>query len=497
MRSLTVPNPHPPTGATACHGGVPAPSQLPGGRPITSRHGRDREAGDDGHDRLALPAPRLRLPLLRDLRRPRLDVRLRPLRRPAEEQRSARSGCGRWCRSATTSSRSTPRSSSTRRSGRRRATSPASPTRSSTAARASSASAPTSSSERSCGRKPSKRPGETPDCDLTEARAVQPDVRDARRRARGRELDAPTSGPRRRRASSSTSRTSPSSLRAQAAVRHRAGRQVFRNEITPGNFLFRVREFEQMEMEFFVPPAEAAQVVRVLDRAARSAGTASLGLRDEQPARARARRRGALALLERARATSSTSTRSAGRSSRASRTAATSTSRSTREHSGHEARVDRPRRHALHAARDRAGRRASSASSSRSSATPTTRRSSASASATVLRLHPQVAPVKAAILPLIPRDEGMVDPRARALRGAAPPPRRRARRGRPDRQALPPPGRNRDAVGVHRRRTDARGRDRHRAGPGLARAGAAADRRRARVAGRRARSGTGRSPRSD
>ena len=31
----------------------------------------------------------------------------------------------------------------------------------------------------------------------------------------------------------------------------------FRNEITPGNFLFRTREFEQMEMEFFVPPAEA------------------------------------------------------------------------------------------------------------------------------------------------------------------------------------------------------------------------------------------------
>ncbi|HLY32935.1 MAG TPA: glycine--tRNA ligase [Jatrophihabitantaceae bacterium] len=30
----------------------------------------------------------------------------------------------------------------------------------------------------------------------------------------------------------------------------------FRNEITPGNFIFRTREFEQMEMEFFVPPAE-------------------------------------------------------------------------------------------------------------------------------------------------------------------------------------------------------------------------------------------------
>jgi glycyl-tRNA synthetase len=30
----------------------------------------------------------------------------------------------------------------------------------------------------------------------------------------------------------------------------------FRNEITPGNFIFRTREFEQMEMEFFVPPSE-------------------------------------------------------------------------------------------------------------------------------------------------------------------------------------------------------------------------------------------------
>jgi glycyl-tRNA synthetase len=30
----------------------------------------------------------------------------------------------------------------------------------------------------------------------------------------------------------------------------------FRNEITPGNFIFRTREFEQMEMEFFVEPGE-------------------------------------------------------------------------------------------------------------------------------------------------------------------------------------------------------------------------------------------------
>jgi glycyl-tRNA synthetase len=31
-------------------------------------------------------------------------------------------------------------------------------------------------------------------------------------------------------------------------------RKSFRNEITPGNFIFRTREFEQMEMEFFVKP---------------------------------------------------------------------------------------------------------------------------------------------------------------------------------------------------------------------------------------------------
>src|SRR3712207_5942867 len=33
----------------------------------------------------------------------------------------------------------------------------------------------------------------------------------------------------------------------------------FRNEITPGNFIFRTREFEQMEIEFFVPPDEATE----------------------------------------------------------------------------------------------------------------------------------------------------------------------------------------------------------------------------------------------
>ncbi len=35
--------------------------------------------------------------------------------------------------------------------------------------------------------------------------------------------------------------------------------KAFRNEITPGNFIFRTREFEQMEIEFFTPAAEAPE----------------------------------------------------------------------------------------------------------------------------------------------------------------------------------------------------------------------------------------------
>ncbi len=35
--------------------------------------------------------------------------------------------------------------------------------------------------------------------------------------------------------------------------------KAFRNEITPGNFIFRTREFEQMEMQFFIHPSEDEQ----------------------------------------------------------------------------------------------------------------------------------------------------------------------------------------------------------------------------------------------
>src|SRR5436853_190108 len=41
--------------------------------------------------------------------------------------------------------------------------------------------------------------------------------------------------------------------------------KAFRNEITPGNFIFRTREFEQMEMQFFVDPAAPAPAKNDMD----------------------------------------------------------------------------------------------------------------------------------------------------------------------------------------------------------------------------------------
>ena len=38
----------------------------------------------------------------------------------------------------------------------------------------------------------------------------------------------------------------------------------FRNEVTPGNFIFRTREFEQMEMEYFCRPADAPRIMQEL-----------------------------------------------------------------------------------------------------------------------------------------------------------------------------------------------------------------------------------------
>jgi len=40
--------------------------------------------------------------------------------------------------------------------------------------------------------------------------------------------------------------------------------KAFRNEITPGNFIFRLREFEQMEMEYFVKPGTEGEIFETI-----------------------------------------------------------------------------------------------------------------------------------------------------------------------------------------------------------------------------------------
>ena len=49
----------------------------------------------------------------------------------------------------------------------------------------------------------------------------------------------------------------------------------FRNEITPGNFIFRTREFEQMEMEFFVEPGADDEWFELLGRTSACSGTST------------------------------------------------------------------------------------------------------------------------------------------------------------------------------------------------------------------------------
>ncbi len=56
--------------------------------------------------------------------------------------------------------------------------------------------------------------------------------------------------------------------------------KAFRNEITPGNFIFRTREFEQAEMQFFVKPGEDEEAFERW-KADRMAWHVGLGIREE------------------------------------------------------------------------------------------------------------------------------------------------------------------------------------------------------------------------
>jgi glycyl-tRNA synthetase len=57
--------------------------------------------------------------------------------------------------------------------------------------------------------------------------------------------------------------------------------KAFRNEITPRQFLFRTREFEQMEMQYFARPLEATKHFEDL-KEYRMAGLIALGIRPEK-----------------------------------------------------------------------------------------------------------------------------------------------------------------------------------------------------------------------
>jgi glycyl-tRNA synthetase len=117
---------------------------------------------------------------------------------------------------------------------------------------------PSSHPDIRCGRKPSQLPGDTDECELTEPRefnlmfetAIGPVQGGGERvflrpeTAQGIFLDFKTV--------LTFARRRPPFGIAQVG-------KSFRNEITPGNFIFRTLEFEQMEMEFFVPPDEAPQ----------------------------------------------------------------------------------------------------------------------------------------------------------------------------------------------------------------------------------------------
>jgi glycyl-tRNA synthetase len=107
-----------------------------------------------------------------------------------------------------------------------------------------------------CPQKPSKHPGEGPNCDLTEARdfnlmfeTTMGPVKDSGATVYLRPETAQGIFVNFKNVLQFSRKKPPFGI-AQVG-------KSFRNEITPGNFVFRTREFEQMEMEFFVPPHEA------------------------------------------------------------------------------------------------------------------------------------------------------------------------------------------------------------------------------------------------
>ena len=131
-----------------------------------------------------------------------------------------------------------------------------------------------------CPQKPSKHPGEAEQCQLTEPRMFNL-------------MFKTFMGPVEESASTVYLRPETAQgifvnfLNVQQSTRQKVPfgiaqiGKAFRNEITPGNFIFRTREFEQMEMQFFVEPGEDMKWFEYW-KAERMAWHQSLGLAPER-----------------------------------------------------------------------------------------------------------------------------------------------------------------------------------------------------------------------
>ena len=260
-----------------------------------------------------------------------------------------------------------------------------------------------------CGKRPSKHPGEDAQCDLTEPRQFNL-MLETHLGAMRDSASVAYLRPETAQGIFVNFKNVTSSLRVKPPFGIAQIGKSFRKEITPGNFIFRLREFEQMEMEFFVPPDEAEEWHRYWIEERRR-WHVSLGLRESH---VRVRAHDAAELSHYSSATSDIEylfpigwLELEGIANRGDYDL-----RQHAEHSGeklewigHEERyvphvvepaggVDRFMLAFLCDAYDEeevAGR-----------------------PRTVLRLHPRLAPVKAAVLPLIGKDTAMVE-RARGL----------------------------------------------------------------------------------
>ena len=262
-----------------------------------------------------------------------------------------------------------------------------------------------------CGKRPSKKPGETPDCDLTEARhfnlmfetRVGP-VEESGSKVYLRPETAQGIFINFKNVAQLARRKPPFGI-AQVG-------KSFRNEITPGNFIFRTLEFEQMEMEFFVPPADAEEWYRYwIDE--RVAWHRRYWLRESH---LRVRAHEADELSHYSSATSDVEylfpigwSELEGIANRGDYDL-----RQHSEHSGTKLEwVDAGtgERYVPHVIEPALGVNRSMLAFL---VDAYDEEEVAGRERTVLRLHPQIAPVKAAVLPLIAKDSGMVE-RARSL----------------------------------------------------------------------------------